>query len=207
MGAGPLGSDGSGTPDPKGHARVTPTGTAVVDRGAVGGARATVPNPSHPVGATRASPIRAARRGNPPPRCPHAVEHPSPPPLSRHPLSRAARERGPGGEGGARVRRPSVWERVWFSGPDGPAGSGVSDPYGDGKRRLQVDDGSGTVPERPRPFLSSGLDRVRCSATPSGAGFIPADPHRADRSLCAWLLVLPLSRVRAMRAEVLWLVG
>jgi len=78
-------------------------GTAVGDLGAVGGARATVPNPSHPVGARRASPSRAARRGNPPPRCPHAVEHPSPPPLSRHPA--LPRDRGRGGEGATRPGR------------------------------------------------------------------------------------------------------
>jgi len=52
----PFGPDGSGTPDPY-------KGKTVVDRGTVGGARATVPNPSHPVGARRASPGRAERRG------------------------------------------------------------------------------------------------------------------------------------------------
>ncbi len=51
-----LSGRGSGVPDPSGHARVTPTGTAVADRGAVSGTHATVATPSHPVGATRAAP-------------------------------------------------------------------------------------------------------------------------------------------------------
>lgn len=51
-----LSGRGSGTPGPSSHARVTPTGTAVADRGAVGGTHATIANPSHPVGATRAAP-------------------------------------------------------------------------------------------------------------------------------------------------------
>ena|GEM_PF-3296167 len=172
---------GQAAPGSTGHARVTPTGMAVGDRGAVGGARATVPNPSHPVGATRASPIRAARRGNPPPRCPHAVEHPSPR------RCRATPSPAPCGRGGQGVRGYTRAASVCVgtgpaSGPDGPAGSGTPDPYGDGKRRLQVVDGSGTVPERPRPFLSSGLDRVRRPATPRGAGLsrpirtVPTDP-------------------------------
>ncbi len=180
---------GQAAPGSTGHARVTPTGMAVGDRGAVGGARATVPNPSHPVGATRASPIRAARRGNPPPRCPHAVEHPSPRRCRATP-SPAPRERGPGGEGAHACRVRLCGNGSGF--PVLTARPGRA-RYGDeGNPRLQVNDGSGTVPERPRPFLSTGLDRVRRPATPRGAGLsrpirtVPIDPSApgCSCSLC-----------------------
>jgi len=195
--SGPHGPVGSRVRDPPGRARPTPTGTTVVDRVPVADRRATVghtqrrveaqraaprgnpsplarsrsPPPVHGVlvGATRASPIRAARRGHGDRGCrpsrPGWVRHacplqgvavvdrgaagdswvtvgntisPAKTPFtpaslrSAPPLPLGAGE-GVGGRGGRTTAAPVyariVWERVRFSGPDGPVGSGTPDPY------------------------------------------------------------------------------
>ncbi len=123
------------------------------------------------VGATRASPGRAERRGDRRAMTPHPVDTPHPASLALDTPSPARCGRGEWGEGAmaGRVRlRRIVWERVLIPGPIGPGGSGTLDPGGSrtrdpkGQARLTptrgwrwsmgpVTNGQATVGNPPRP--------------------------------------------------------
>jgi len=87
-----------------------------------------------PVGATRASPVRAERRGQRQAMTPHPVDTPHPRVArARHPLSRSARERGPGVRKSAvnTARTPRTARgRGSVPGPSRPGGSRTRDPTG-----------------------------------------------------------------------------
>jgi len=86
------------------------------------------------VGATRASPVRAERRGQRQAMTPHPVDTPHPRVArARHPLSRSARDRGPGVRKSAvnTARTPRTARgRGSVPGPSRPDGSRTRDPTG-----------------------------------------------------------------------------
>jgi len=134
VGCRPAGPDGSGVPDPyrdNGGQRGT-GGPSARDRGP-----SAMRRPPRRGDACVARPRR--RRGNRPPTSSREIEHPSPPPLTRHPLSRAVWERGSGVRGSIACCGPSTPEGVGTSrssGPDCPVGSRTRDPYTDDAGRL-----------------------------------------------------------------------